>query len=108
VILKTVARASEKHKVAVDCVAYGDDLFVDAPHQIAYKEFPGFVARRTEGMAAAMLLSNLISHYCPYSVYANTSAWIPPLKTGSVLKHLIPSGSIETVSLESCLERPKK
>jgi hypothetical protein len=114
-ILQALYKAWQQYQNEDNCVVYGNDIFVDSPGQICSRNFQGWVSRRTEGMAAACLISKLISYFSRMSIFPNQSAWQPLMRRDSVFKYLPMhgSGNIETVTLESCItplenrEQPK-
>jgi len=107
-ILRALERARQQHETTLDCVAYGDDVFVDAPREIGNRRFDGWVSRRTEGMAAAFFISKLIGYFSKVSLDSNSLAWQPLIRPDSVLKYLPQGGdAIETVLLKSCFGRSR-
>jgi len=72
-ILRSLKAAHQKDKRStIDCVAYGRDLLFDLPGIVGNRKFPGWVSRRTDGMAAASFIGKLTGYF---SVQSRDSVW---------------------------------
>ncbi len=100
-ILASLKKAHEKYDVAIDCVAFGEDVIVDFPLKIGKKEFKSWVARQTGGMAAACFVCNLISHFSEPSKYANQRAWEPVVNRDGELKYL-ENKVVQSITVDEC------
>ena len=101
-ILSSLMKANQTYSVAIDCVAFGENVIVDFPLKIGNKEFGSWVARQTGGMAAASFVCSLISFFSESSRHSNQHAWEPLMQTNGDLKYLN-NGKVQSISVQECL-----
>jgi hypothetical protein len=101
-ILQGLFEASVEFQTGLDCVAYGDDVFVDAPGKIGCRNFEGYVSRPTGGLAPACFINKLAMYLSKTTRHSNPDAWQPSTTQSGVLRYLREGGSIQEAALESC------
>lgn len=107
-ILQGLREAGAEFRTGLDCVAYGDDVFVDAPGEIGSQHFESYVSRPTGKLAAACFINKLAVYLSKTSRHSNPDAWQPSMTQSGVLKYLRDDGSIAEDSLESCFSPPSE